>query len=318
MLASETRARSARRPVSPERPMPRREGFALITGASQGLGQAMADECARRGMNLILVALPGSGLNWVAHNIAERFAVRVEFLEIDLTAPESPEGLSRWIADRGLPVSVLINNAGVGYNSRFEDSTLAENEACILLNNLALVKITHLLLPELASKERAYILNVASLAALFPMPYMPVYAPSKAFIVSFSLALKQEMAHTSLSVSALCPNGIRTNPDTCAKIDGHGLVASLTCLDPDQVARYAIETTLAGRAVIVPGFLNRCISAVSRLVPRALAAAVVSAFWGKTARRPTPVSDTAADLAASVAQSIGGAHEPVASGAGAL
>jgi uncharacterized protein len=258
--------------------------YALITGASQGLGKALAIECARRGMNLALVALPRQGLEQTAQGIALTYGVQAEHLELDLTAPGSPAAIAQWVTENGLNVSVLINNAGVGYNSRFEDSTLRENETCILLNNLALVMLTRLLLPQLKAQPRAYVLNVASLAAYFPMPYMPVYAPSKAFTLSFSLALRQEMRGSGVSVSVLCPNGIRTSADARAKIAASGLAAQLTCMDAEDVARYAIRQMLQGAGVIVPGFLNRAISRVARYVPRSLVNAVVAAFWGKTAR----------------------------------
>lgn len=257
--------------------------YALITGASQGLGKALAEECARRGLNLALVALPQSGLGQTAQEIAGRYAVRTEFLELDLTLAAGPEALCRWVGERGLDVAVLINNAGVGYNARFEDSSLRDNERCILLNNLALVKITRLLLPQLRRHPRAYILNVASLAAFFPMPSMPVYAPSKAFVLSFTLALRAELRGSSVSASALCPNGIRTNAECCRQIEAAGLAGRLTCLDPDQVAIYALRKMLEGRAVIIPGWLNRLAAGVSRLVPQSAVYAVVAAFWGKTA-----------------------------------
>ncbi len=269
-----------RRQRSPGRPL----GWALITGASQGLGRALAEECARRGMDLILVALPDSGLGLVAQEIGRRYGVRAACFATDLTAPGSPEALAAWLAEKGFAVSVLINNAGVGYNSRFEDSTLRENEACILLNNLALVKLTRLLLPELKRHPQAFVLNVASLAAFFPMPFMPVYAPSKAFIVNFSLALREEMRAHGVSVSVLCPNGIRTNRACREQIAAAGLAARLTCMDADRVAACAVRRLLAGQAVIVPGALNRALVAAARFVPRSTVFAVVSAFWGRTAR----------------------------------
>jgi len=267
--------------------------YALITGASQGLGRALAEECARGGhkrvgMNLALVALPDSGLARVARDIEERHRVRVEHLEMDLTAPGSPEALHRWIRDKRLPVSVLINNAGVGYNRRFEDSTLRENESCILLNNLALVKITRLLLPELKHHSRGFVLNVASLAAFFPIPFMPVYAPSKAFIVNFSLALREEMRDTSVSVSVLCPNGIRTNGECQRKIAAHGFIGEMVSLNPDQVAAQAMRGLWAGKSIIVPGFINRVILAVGRHAPSSLVCPITSAFYGKTAGRRCP------------------------------
>ncbi len=253
---------------------------ALITGASQGLGRALAEECADRNIDLLLVALPNSGLDEVARDLAWRYRIQVRTLEIDLTLPESPEAVHRWVLEQDLPVTILINNAGVGYNSRFEESTLGENERCILLNNLALVKLTRLLLPEMRRYARTHILNVASLAAFFPMPFMPVYAPSKAFILNFSLALRQEVQPCRVSV--LCPNGIRTNTACQEKIEAGGLAAQLTCMDPDEVAAYAVRQMLAGKAVIIPGWLNRFLAAMARIAPRSAVYAVVSAFWGRS------------------------------------
>ncbi len=260
---------------------------ALVTGASQGLGRAFAEECARLGMDLILVALPDSGLAQLAQGLALLYGVQTDYVEMDLAAPGSPEALVRWISRRGLSVSVLINNAGVGYNSRFEDSTLGENESCILLNNLALVKITRLLLPELKRHPRAFVLNVASLAAFFPMPFMPVYGPSKTFILNFSLALREEMSDTPVSVSVLCPNGIRTNGECRQKIEAHGLIGRMVSLDPDQVAARALKGLSAGKAVIVPGFINQVIALAGKYTPRFIVCPVVSTFYGKTARQRT-------------------------------
>ena len=241
------------------------------------------------GMDLVLVALPSSGLAQVAQDVARRYGVRAEPVEMDLTAPGSPEELAEWVSERTLPVSVLINNAGVGYNCRFEDSTLRQNESCILLNNLALVKVTHLMLPELKRRQRAFILNVSSMAAFFPMPYMPVYGPSKAFVLSFSLALRAEMRGTPVRVSVLCPNGIRTNPECRHKIDAHGFIGQLVSMDPQPVARFAMRELLAERPVIVPGWVNRAIAALGQHVPPSLACSVVSTFYGKTAKPATGV-----------------------------
>ncbi|MBN1579954.1 MAG: SDR family oxidoreductase [Anaerolineae bacterium] len=274
-----------------KRPPGQSRHSALITGASQGLGRALARECASRNMDLLLVALPASGLPEVAGDLGQRHDVQVEYLEMDLTASDSSERVCRWISDKKCPVSILINNAGVGYNARFEDSTLQENESCILLNNLALVKLTRLMLPEMKHQQKAFILNVASMAAFFPMPFMPVYAPSKAFILNFSLALREEMRGTPIKTSVLCPNGIRTNPDCQARIEASGLAARLTCMDPEPVAACAIEGMLAGKAVIVPGLLNKLIVAAGQVVPRSAIYAVVSTIWGRTAKRRHSTQD---------------------------
>lgn len=257
--------------------------YALITGASQGLGRALAEECAYLGMNLILVALPSSGLDLVAQDVTQRYDVRAEPIEMDLVQPENPTKLAQRISSEKWPVSVLINNAGVGYNSRFEHSTLRENESCILLNNLALVKITHVMLPTLKRRQRAFILNVSSLAAFFPMPFMPIYGPSKTFVLNFSLALRAEMRGTPVTVSVLCPNGIRTSVACRRKIDAHGSIGRLVSMDPQPVARYAVRKLMSGKPVIIPGWVNRVIVGLGQHVPPAVASALVSIFYKKTA-----------------------------------
>ncbi|MFW6135971.1 MAG: SDR family NAD(P)-dependent oxidoreductase [Chloroflexota bacterium] len=308
------------RSSSPPSPPSPEQHVALITGASQGLGRAFALECARLGMDLILVALPDSGLPRVAKGIELLYDVQTPYVEMDLTAPGNPQALVEWISGRGLSVSVLVNNAGVGYNTRFEDSTLDENESCILLNNLALVTITRLLLPELKRHPRAFVLNVASLAAFFPMPFMPVYGPSKTFILNFSVALRSEMRHTPVSVSVLCPNGIRTNAACTQKIEAHGVIGDLVSHDPDQVAACAMKGLLAGKAVIVPGFLNRCLAALGRHAPRPVVCAVVSSFYGKTAsgRTAAQVNRARGRRRSEQPAVHGGSYEPTHRRLGAL
>ncbi|NPV85275.1 MAG: SDR family NAD(P)-dependent oxidoreductase [Anaerolineae bacterium] len=258
--------------------------YALITGGSQGLGRAFAEVLARHAINLILVALPASGLAEAALSLSRQYDVQTRYIETDLAADGGVEAVARIITQEKLPVSVLINNAGTSYNCRFEDSTIDENEACILLNTLAVVKMTHFLLPYLKQCHRAYILNVSSMAAFFPMPYMPVYAPTKAFILNFSLALRQELNHTPVRVSVLCPNGIRTCRRSTDKIKAFGWIGRLTSMEADDVADYTIQKMLEGQAVIIPGIINRAIRLVGHYAPQAWVYAVVSALYSRTAR----------------------------------
>jgi short-subunit dehydrogenase len=282
---------------------------ALITGGSQGLGLALAHCFGRRGIDLMLVALPGSGLDEAAQALQAAYGVRCEVLAQDLTAPDGPEAVAGWAAGLGWPLAYLVNNAGVSYNSRFEDSTLDENEAVILVNAMAPVKLTHLMLPELRKRERAYVLNVASLAAFFPMPFLSIYAPSKSFLLEFSLALRQEMRGTPVSVSVLCPNGLRTRPDCTAKGAQLGVFEGLFCMDATPVAEIALRQTLSGAAIIVPGPLNRLLAALSRLVPRTMILAFVSTFWGRAARLKLSTHPTAASARAASASARAASRE---------
>jgi uncharacterized protein len=281
------------------------ETFTVITGSSQGLGKAFAEECALRGRNLVLAALPDTGLLEVARWIERVHGVRVHALEIDLTSDDGPRSLARFVEEHGLAVDALINNAGVGFNGRFGESEPSHNETTIRLNMLALVTLTRLLLPELRRQGRAHVLNVASLAAYFPMPWLPVYSSSKSFVLAFSLALREELRATGVRVSVVCPNGIRTNRGARDLIAKQGLAGRLTCQYPEQVARAALAGLLAGRAVIVPGPVNRFIRFASGLVPRSVAMGVIGRRWNaealRGAGRRRPVAAVAARLGSRLA-----------------
>jgi short-subunit dehydrogenase len=263
---------------------------AVITGASQGLGRAFAEECAGRGMSLLLVALPDTGLPDVARLLRRTWAVRVETLEMDLTLSDAPRRLADGLQAWGMEPDMLINNAGVGYTNSFGDSQPAQNETTIQLNVAALVRVIQSQLPALRSRRRAWVLNVASLGAFYPMPSMPVYSSTKSFILDFSLLLREELRGSPVRVSVLCPNGIRTNPGARALIEKQGWAGRVTCQYPDEVARAGLDGLLRNRAVIVPGAMNRVLRRVRPLVPRFLFLRLIARRWGTrdTGLRPLP------------------------------
>jgi short-subunit dehydrogenase len=247
--------------------IPQTRPFCLVTGASRGLGLALAEECARLGMNLILVALPDTGLPDVSNNLGQTYGIDVVYREIDLTEPDSVEMLCRWVQEQRLAVNMLINNAGIGAHGPFSESKLERNRAMINLNISALVHLTQLFLPELKRQQRAYILNVASLAAFYAMPYKPVYAPTKSFVLNFSLALRAELAGTAVTVSALCPGGIMTNEQCRKLIAAQGFIGRISCHHPEEVARYALGQLLRNRAIIIPGLINKLARIMGTVVP---------------------------------------------------
>ncbi len=264
-------------------PVSEADTCALVTGASRGLGLAFAEVLAELGMNLLMVALPAPELEDAAASVADRYGVNTFAFGLDLAEPDAPERLVNWVEGQALPVSAVVNNAGVSYNHRFEDSSLRENAGCILLNNLALVQITRLMLPELQRRRRGYVLNVASLAAFFPMPYQTVYAPTKAFVMSFSLGLREELRKSTVSVSVLCPGGIPTTEASIRKIQAGGVAAKITATSAERVARAGAAGMFSGKAVIIPGALNRMVAVASRIAPRPVAHAVISRIYGNAA-----------------------------------
>jgi short-subunit dehydrogenase len=232
------------------------------------------------GLNLILVALPETGLPEVANNLANTYGIEVEQREIDLTEPDGPEALYRWVKEQRLAVHMLINNAGIGAHGPFSESALDHNRAMINLNIIALVHLTQLFLPELKRQQRAYILNVASLAAFYAMPCKPVYASTKAFVLNFSLALRAEMDGIALKVSALCPGGIMTNEECRKLIAAQGFIGRISCHHPEEVARYALVQLLRGRAIIIPGFVNKLARIMGTLAPLPLIELFIRSRFG--------------------------------------
>jgi len=243
---------------------------ALITGASQGIGRALAEECGRRGIHTVLTALPDSGLKEAAAHVSNRYGTENLYRETDLLLPESPLGLLDWIRERGLSIHILINNAGTSYFSTFDLSSMSENEKVIELNITALTRMCLLFLPELKNREKSYLLNVASLAGFFPLPCKAVYAASKAYVLNFTRALRRELKDSPVSISALCPGGVYTNTATRQVIKSQGFFGSQSSHPPEYVAATAMMGMLSGRAVIVPGWLNRLFRFLTTTVPTPL------------------------------------------------
>jgi len=158
--------------------------FALITGASGGLGSAFALEAVRKGWSLLLVDLPASGVQELGERLGRAYGVEAHSIALDLAEANERERLVAWVAQKGIEVDLLINNAGTGSCSAFESAALSILGGIIDVNVQALMQLTHLLLPQLKRHERATIINVASLAAFYPMPSMAVYAATKSFILN--------------------------------------------------------------------------------------------------------------------------------------
>lgn len=248
----------------------KRDNFAVITGASQGIGRCLSEECAKLGINLVLVALPDSGLEDVAKELKSQHGIEAFQREMDLTEAGNPAKLHRWVEELGLSIRYLFNNAGTSYFSTFDLSTLQENERVIKLNVDTLTTMTGLFLPDLKKQEKSYLLNVASLAGFFPMPCKAVYAASKAFVLNFTRALRQELKGSSVSVSVLCPGGVYTSTATSEVIKSQGFYGRISSHPPAYVAKVAIQRMFQGRAVITPGWMNGVFRFVTTLAPTPL------------------------------------------------
>lgn len=232
------------------------ETYTVITGSSMGLGKEMAVECARRGRNLILVALPGRNLVQLCEELEYSFGIHAVARECDLTDEKALTGLVSGIL-ASYTVDQLINNAGVGGTARFEDISPEYLDRIIHLNIRATTMLTRLLLPELVSHKKALILNVASVAAFGPLPFKTIYPASKAYIYSFSRSLARELRGTGVKVVVVTPGPIVTNPDVAMRIIKQGALGRIGLLTAGQITKLALDGAEKGKEVIVPGFMNR-------------------------------------------------------------
>jgi short-subunit dehydrogenase len=251
------------------------KGFTLVTGASTGIGRELALIAAARGRDLVLLARSEEKLSQLARWVRENHRVRVEVAALDLSDPQAPEALFREMNRRELEVEDLVNNAGFGTLGRFHDISIDRLLEMLRLNVLALTHLTHLFLPAMMTRRRGRILNVASTAGLQPGPWMAVYYASKAYVLSFTEAIAEELRGTGVTATALLPGPTRTEFQARADMAGSRLVR-LGMADARSVAEAGYRGMEAGRAVVIPGIGNQALSLLVRLSPRWSVRRVVS------------------------------------------
>lgn len=270
------------------------ESFVLITGAAGGLGKALAVECASRGWNLVLTDLRGGPLEVLAAGLRASYQIEVLVHPGDLTDPASRAALFDWIRERGLRFWSLFNVAGLDYEGMFNDCTRQQIRTILRLNIEGTLEMIHAMLDFRDPHVTFRIINVASLAAFFPMPVKATYAASKRFLLDFSLALREEVRPLGATVTVLCPAGMPTTPECVDAIDAQGLIGQLTTQNIGAVAAETIDAAQRGSAVVIPGVLNRALHFFGAMIPPRLVAKLVANRW-KSAhhRRHQPAGGSA-------------------------
>lgn len=246
----------------------------LVTGASAGIGKELATIAAEKGKDLVLVARRAETLEALGRALTDRHGVRVEVLPLDLEASEAPERLARALAERRLDVHTLINNAGYGNLGAFHESEPEVLLGMVRLNVMALTHLTRLFLPSMVEKGRGRVLNVASTAGFEPGPLMAVYYATKAYVVSFSEALAEELRGTGVTVTALCPGPVLTEFQSRAGMENSNLFR-LGATPPRPVAEAGYRAMERGRVMVVPGLLNKLGELAVKVSPRAWVRPVV-------------------------------------------
>ncbi|MFM8597998.1 MAG: SDR family NAD(P)-dependent oxidoreductase [Mycobacterium sp.] len=266
--------------------------WALITGASEGIGVEFCRELATRGHNLVLVARREEKLRDVAAAMASAHGVDTRVLPCDLAAPQAAHALHRDVQSLGIPVEILVNNAGLLYNGAFDEIALSKQEDLLAVNVVALTALSHLFVTDMLARGRGRILNVASTAAWVGIPQQNVYAASKAYVLSFTLALanelkaKQRGRRPGVTATAICPSFTATrmldNPEQGPKLS----VPSALIMSPDVVARQGIDACLRGEPIVTPGLSNRVSMGLVQVAPRSWATAMLGWAYRRGQRGP--------------------------------
>ncbi|GAB1614801.1 SDR family oxidoreductase [Pseudomonas sp. SWRI100] len=254
--------------------------YAMITGASSGLGLALAEALARRGRNLILVARQRETVEPVAIELTQRFGVEVLFRACDLSQPLRLSGFVLELEEGERRIDLLVNCAGLRTYGPFLAHEWADEQDLLEVNILAMSRLCHAIGNLMAVQGGGQILNVAGLAGVAPGPWMAAYAASKAYVLSFSQALREELKRTGIKVSVLCPGPVRSSRRCIPRLEG-----STRCLSPEEVALYTVRALDKNRTLITPGRRNRWLAFAPRLLPRWL----VRKLAGVIHRRYCPV-----------------------------
>jgi uncharacterized protein len=259
------------------------DATALITGASSGIGEEFARQLAARGHGVFLVARREERLRALAGAIGDEYGVRAEFEVVDLADKGERDALPPKIAERGLNVEILVNNAGF---STVGDVHLNPDQqlGMIDLNVEALVALTTAFLPGMTERGRGAVINVASMAAFQPIPAQAVYAATKAFVLSFSESVHTELRGTGVTMTALCPGPVATEFVEAAgfKKDVESMGPAFMWASAHDVAEAAIEGAENGKRVVVPGVANRAVAIATQHTPHALLLRTVAPIYRRT------------------------------------
>jgi short-subunit dehydrogenase len=253
--------------------------FALITGASKGLGRSLALELARRKINTLLSSFPGENLNQVCEE-ARSMGTESYYYETDLLDKKNILALTDW-ANSNFSINLLINNVGCGGSESFTRCDADYIDRIIQLNITATSLITHQILPNLIMQGKSRILNVSSVASFSPMGYKTVYPASKRFVQHFSKGLRQELKTRNVTVSVVYPGPIITNEEVSKRIEHQGAIGKMVSLSPERVAEITVSKLLRGKSFILAGWANKLMWLLMVTVPDFIKVPILTSIYRK-------------------------------------
>ena len=258
--------------------IPPMNDWALITGGSMGIGQELAKVFAANKFNLVLVARNESRLKQVADELRAQHNIQTKILVKDLSLASAPQEI--FDAFRDTPISVLVNNAGFGWRGDFSECDLQRQTLDMMHVNMdTLVTLTRLFVPPMLARKQGRVMNVASTAAFQPGPFANIYFATKAFVLSFSSALAEELDGTGVTVTALCPGSTRT--EFFERAGMQNFRSESIMMDAGVVAQIGYRGLMRGKRIVIPGMLNKTTALLSRLAPTRFATKIVRKLNGR-------------------------------------
>ncbi|HEY6921767.1 MAG TPA: SDR family oxidoreductase [Methyloceanibacter sp.] len=287
----------------------------VITGATQGVGRALAEEFARGGHDLLLVARDKASLETAAHELSSTYHVEVKVLAADLGTEEGCAAVEQALQSFGLYADMLVNNAAMMMAGFFQDEDPAQLRKLVDLDIRAVVDLTRRLLPGMIARRTGGVLNLASVEGFMPVPYQATYAAAKAFVLSFSRSLAYETMYTGVRVSALAPGTVTTGLHEKAGAEYSRYVQLLPAMTAEQVARIGYRKFMRGRKVIVTGWFNRLGIMAARFTPNLLLVPFMGLLfrvrdaegnlqWPRALPRPEPATRSSPDSAVEQARRL--------------
>ena len=255
--------------------------YALITGASKGIGKAMAEQLAARGFNLLLVARSENLLIKLSQQLKNKYKIDVQYFEVDLSENYAANRVNMWCIQHKFPVSILINNAGYAVWGMFDKLTLPEQQNMLQLNINSMVELTYYLIPILKKQPKSFILNVSSTTAYQAVPCISLYAASKAFVLSFTRGLRYELRSSTISVSCLSPGSTSTSFMERANMQPLEKVAEKFSMSPEVVAKIGLNGMFQKKSEIIPGFVNKITASVTSILPKSLLEKIAAGIYEK-------------------------------------
>jgi len=253
---------------------------ALVTGASSGIGAAIATELASRGFSLVLVARREERLRTLATELTGDHDVQAEAFTADLADEAERDRLQTELGGRDRAVEVLVNNAGFGHQADFARSPRERMVEMVRVNVEAVVDLTTRFIAPMVDRRRGCVINIASLGAFQPLPGSAVYGASKAFVLSFSEAIRTELRGTRVTVTAVCPGPVRTEFMATAEMPGvEDRTPGIVWMSAGEIARQAVEGAAHNKRVVVPGVLNRAGALAGQHSPRAVALPLIGRIY---------------------------------------